>query len=302
MPRTTGLLSFLCLPFVAFCQDAPKPQLTARELFYTASTQQKAPTAARPAETAHKAPPTRPVQSAQPTRPVQLDTPPRRNDMLAGGAKLLTVSAGMPTSAPPPATGTPLGLKYSLLKLTNGQWEEVPTDSVFHTGDRIQFRVETNGPGYLYIISQGSSGTWKPMFPSPDVDGGSNHIEGFHTYTMPPKTRFYFDEQAGTEKLFLVFSREKEADLEQMIFSLQDGKAKPVAAPAPEREMPPVLRASIDDSSVGRLRNTYARDLIIEAVDPATPGGEKKESAVYIVNPTGSPDSRVMADLLLVHK
>jgi hypothetical protein len=299
MPQTTGLLSFLCLPFVVFCQDAPKPQLTARELFYTAATQ-KAPS--RATESAHKAPPVRPVQTAQPARPVQMDAPPHRNDMLAGGAKLLTVSSGMPTSAPPPATGTPLGLKYSLLKLTNGQMEEVPTDSVFHAGDRIQFRLETNGPGYLYIISQGSSGTWKPMFPSPDVDGGSNHVEGFHTYTMPPKTRFYFDEQAGTEKLFLVFSREKEADLEEMIYSLQGGKAKPVAAPAPEPQMPQVLRASIDDRSVGRLRSTYARDLIIEAVDPATPGGQKKESAVYVVNPTGTPDSRVMADLLLVHK
>lgn len=209
----------------------------------------------------------------------------------------------MPTSAPAPTSGTALGLKYTLLKLSGGQMEEVPTDTVFHAGDRIQFKVETNGPGYLYIISQGSSGTWKPMFPSPDVDGGNNHVEGFHTYVMPPKSRFYFDEQAGTEKLFLIFTRDKEADLENMIFSLQGSKPKPVSAPAPVPQAPPqVLRASIDDQTVGRLRTTYARDLIIEAVDPTTPGGEKKESAVYVVNPTGSSDSKLVADLLLVHK
>jgi hypothetical protein len=179
--------------------------------------------------------------------------------------------------------------------------EEVSGDTVFHAGDRIQFKVETNGPGYLYIISQGSSGTWMPMFPSPDFDGGSNQIEGFHTYTMPLKTRFVFDDQAGTEKLFLIFTREKEADLENMIYSLQGGKAKPVSSPAPEAA-PQVIRASIDDQSVGRLRTTYARDLIIEAVDPGTPGSDKKESAVYVVNPTGSADSKLVADLLLVHK
>ena len=65
---------------------------------------------------------------------------------------------------------------------------------------------------------------------------------------------------------------------------------------------PPIIRASIDDNAVGRLRVGYARDLIIEAVHPDTPGGKKKENAVYVVNPTGSPDSRLVVDLLLVHK
>ena len=108
-----------------------------------------------------------------------------------------------------PATGTPpLGLRYTVLKLAaDNTPTEVPNDTVFHAGDRIRFSVETNGPGYLYIISQGSSGTWKPMFPSPEIDDGSNRVEGWHTYTMPPKSRLVFDEQTGTEKIFIVFSR-----------------------------------------------------------------------------------------------
>ena len=272
--------------------------MTARELFYSAA---QTPPAAKPPDTPHKSTkgPTQ-VAIARPKPPAP--APPQDNS-LADGGKLITVSSGMPASAPPPAAGTPLGLRYSLLKLTGGRMEEVPTDAVFHSGDRIQFRVETNGPGYLYIISQGSSGTWKPMFPSPDVDGGNNHTEGFHSYDMPPKTRFVFDEQAGTEKLFLVFSREKEPDLENMIYSLRGGKSKPTSSPAPSPEVAPqVMRASLDDQAIGRLRTAYARDLIIEGVDPTTPGGDKKENAVYVVNPTGSSDSRVVADLLLVHK
>lgn len=295
MSRTAGVL--LC--FCAFAQDTHKPQMTARELFYSAA---NTPPAAKPAEEPSKAA-KKPAKVVATRSKPEPSTPAAQDKSVPVGGKLITVAAGMPTSAPPPTTGTALGLKYSLLKLTGGQMAEVPTDTVFHAGDRIQFRVETNGPGYLYIISQGSSGTWKPMLPSPDVDGGNNHTEGFHSYTMPQKTRFVFDEQAGTEKLFLVFTREKEADLESMIYSLQGGKTKPAPAPAPAPETSPqMLRASIDDQTVGRLRNAYGRDLIIEAVDPSMPGGEKKESAVYVVNPTGSTDSRVVADLLLVHK
>jgi hypothetical protein len=61
--------------------------------------------------------------------------------------------------------------------------------------------------------------------------------------------------------------------------------------------MPPV-----DDALVGRLRNqVYARDLVFEKVDDSTPG-DKKEKAVYVVNPTGSPESRLVADVTLKHQ
>jgi hypothetical protein len=48
----------------------------------------------------------------------------------------------------------------------------------------------------------------------------------------------------------------------------------------------------------------YSRDLVIETVTPNTPtsAGEQKEYAEYVVNPSGSPDSRVFAALKLVHK
>jgi hypothetical protein len=56
---------------------------------------------------------------------------------------------------------------------------------------------------------------------------------------------------------------------------------------------------------VGQLRET-TRDLIIEKVDDKTPGDKspekKKENAVYVVNPSGSPDSRVVAEVPLVNQ
>jgi hypothetical protein len=208
-----------------------------------------------------------------------------------------------------PASGAPpLGLRYTVLKLAaDNTPTEVPNDTVFHAGDRIRFSVETNAPGYLYIVNQGSSGNWKPMFPSAEIEDGNNRIEGWRPYTMPPKSRLAFDSTVGTENLFIVFSLLPENDLENMIYSLQGKKKASAAAPAPTPEAPVhsskelIVASNISNTDVDRMRAVYARDLIIEQVDPNTPG-DKKETAVYVVNPTGSDDSRVVADLHLVHQ
>ena len=297
-----------CILAVA-AQEAPKPQLTARELFYSAaSAPAPAPAAKAPPKTAAKAPPKKatsaPAQAAtgnQRSSPVM--TPPH---IVVGRLPLdASVIPAVASTAPAPPTGTALGLKYTILRRSGSDMVEVPPDTVFHAGDRIQFSVQTNGPGYLYIVSQGSSGTWKPMFPSIEVEDGNNRVDGWHTYTVPPKSRMLFDEQTGVEKIFIVFSREPETDLENMIYSLQGNQPHPAAQDAPKpKQMVRVASLNIDDSTVGRLRTTYSRDLIIERVDDKTPAdkSDKQENAVYVVNPSGSSDSRVVADLKLVHQ
>ena len=145
---------------------------------------------------------------------------------------------------------TPLGLRYTLLKRVGNEMVEVAPDTVFHAGDRIQFSITANDSGYLYIINQGSSGAWRPMFPSPEIENGDNHIDQGRTYLMPPR-RLIFDEQAGTEKLFIVFSRQPEPDLEKMIYSLRDSGAKPGSDPqAGSCAAPP-------EQSSARLRAPY---------------------------------------------
>jgi len=323
MRYTANILISLCVAgaaVTAVAQDAPRPQLTARELFYSAASDKPAATqtTSKPpaAPTQPKATPTKtatakrtPTSNVTPTTPVTATdktpaTNPARTEptSLPGGAVLVHATA---QTAPAPTAGSALGLKYTILKKSGDDMVEVPVDTVFHAGDRIQFAVQTNGPGYLYIISQGSSGTWKPMFPSAEVEDGNNRVDGWHSYVMPPGSRMVFDEQTGIEKIFIVFSRQPETDLENMIYSLQGAKPKPASQP---KELPKpkamVQVASIDDAMVGRLRTTYARDLIIEQVNDKTASDktDKKEDAVYVVNPTGSSDSRVVADLKLVHQ
>ena len=285
------------LVFSAAAQSPAPPQLTARELFYNAGSPPAAALKAESQKPAQKAiakrtSPTAPVQpsagGSQPSRPTAPIIP--ASDITAPRA-----------TAPAPATGTALGLKYTILKLSGDAMMPVAPSSVFHAGDKIQFSVEANGPGYLYIVSQGSSGTWKPMFPAPEIDGGSNRVEGFHGYIFPPEHRLVFDRQAGDEKLFIIFSRDAKPDFEQLVYSLQGGKTEPAAQPRTQAPPQPMLRASIDDSTVGRLHMTYSRDLVIERVgDDAR--ADTQEKAVYVVNSSGSADSCVVADLNLVHQ
>ena len=215
------------------------------------------------------------------------------------------------TTAPKPAAGAPLGLKYTILRKVGDDMVEAAPDTIFHTDDRVQLSVQTNGPGYLYIVARGTSGTWQPIFPSPEVADGDNHVDGWNAKVLPAGARMVLDDQTGTENLFIVFSRTPEDSLENMIYSLRGGgggMAKPAADKAvdkPAKKYSMTASVEIPDATVGLLRDTYTRDLIIEKVTDKTPedkSSAKQENAVYVVNPTGSSESRVVAEVKLEHR
>ena len=317
MPGTPILMSHFKVKLLACCaalalfataQNAPRPQLTARELFYSAPD-------APPQTPTKKSPPKQMAKRAPaPTTP-EVQRASGDSPASHASAPIISASQVTRTTAPPPVTGTPLGLKYTILKLAGDSMAPVAPSSVFHAGDKIQFSIETNGPGYLYIVGQGSSGTWTPMFPSPEIDGGTNFVQGFKTYTFPSGYRYVFDRQAGEEKIFIILSRDAKPDFQDLVYSLQGANtekpasqprpAQPVSQPSQPRPAAQptgsVLRASIDDSMVGRLHQAYSRDLIIEKVGDE-PHPDTQEKAVYVVNPTGATDSAVVADVTLVHQ
>jgi hypothetical protein len=273
-------------------------RLSAREIFYSA------PAEAPPAKKA-AAKPAAPVkkktevESAQ-TKPLTPPPPPASSpSRTPSGDQVVPASYGNQPVYP-------LGLRYSILKREGGESTEVTPGAVFRSGDRIRLRVEANSDGYLYIVHRGSSGVWKPLFPSSEVAGGSNKIEKGKSYEIPSGYVFTFDEQPGEEKLFIVLSRRTESDLEGLIYSLS-GSPKP-AEPAQSPQGKVMLAqnmVNISDGVVNQMRKVYARDLIIERVDETTPAAASapaKEKAVYVVNPARSGDSRVVADVTLTHK
>ncbi len=269
-------------------------QLSARDLFYAPTPAAARKTSGRPAK---KAAPKTVAPAGEKTPPPAVEAPAAPAPVPSGGAAIIRATY----------TERPLGLRYSILRYSGeDNYREVAPDTVFHSGDRIRVAVEVNDTGYLYIAMKGASGTWKILFPTAEVDDGNNRVESGRQYTIPSAPgRFAFDQQAGEEQIFIVLSRQPEPNLERLVYSLGTGNASPTAAPAKPKEQPKVLSAQagpLGEPLIGRLRSeVYSRDLVFEKVDESTPG-DKKENAVYVVNGTGSPDSRLVADFVLKHQ
>jgi Domain of unknown function (DUF4384) len=275
---------------VASAQDAGG--LKARELFYTP-----------PPDAAPAKPP-----AAQKAAPAKQFSPKRTEapaPQLKASPQADTSSSSPAPAASPDHTVTvaamPLGVRYSVLKRdAANQFVEVDPDTTFRSGDRIRIQVKANTTGYLYVVAQGSSGTWQVLFPSSEVAGGSNRLEPGDTRQVPPGDRgqFVFDDQGGTEKLFLVLSRQAEPDLDKLIYSM--GGANPGGA-APQTPRALLAKASVTNDVVQRLRaQVTSRDLVFEKVDGEVDG--KIENASYVVNPSPSPDARLVVDVSLKHK
>jgi hypothetical protein len=265
-------------------------QMTARDMFYSWGAFMGQ---AKPPAVKKRAPPAKPVEQAKQQRPPssQVPTPPPREPRQEPQVVLASLDQA------------PLGLRYSILKEAPGGTVEVDTDSVFRSGDRIRLTVMANDRAYLYIIQRGSSGNWGVLFPSAEINGGNNVVEREKLYEIPAGHWFAFDEQPGKERVFLVLSRKPEPNLEKMMYQLQDK-----TAPKAKEEPAKVLLAQdrpINDALVERVRaQVYARDLVFEKVDDKSAAGpaKKQEKAVYVVNKTGSAESRVVADLTLNHQ
>ena len=199
-----------------------------------------------------------------------------------------------------------LGLRYSILRKADSGLSEVRPGTVFHSGDKIRVSVMGNQKGYLYVIARGSSGVWTPLFPHPDSSQQHNEIVAGRKYQVPSGDGeyFLFDNQAGSEKLFVLLSKTPVDDLDTLILGLTpDGQSKP-----PEPSRPPLLEARkrADDQMVDRLRAAVQeRDLVFTRADsePAA-GDEPREKAVYVVNKNSDARSnaRVVVDLTLNHQ
>jgi hypothetical protein len=205
----------------------------------------------------------------------------------------------------------PLGLRYAVLKRDpSGAYREVDPDTSFRTGDAIRLQVETNTTGYLYVVTQGTSGQWQLLFPRPEVSGGSNRVEPHIKVEVPgDKGVWKFDEHAGTEKLFVVLARQPEADLDKLIYAIGNGAAGGGAAGGGAagnggREAL-MAQATIRDDVVSHLREQMlSRDLVFEKVDQGTADSApvKNENAAYVVNISTAPDARVVKDFALQHR
>ncbi len=196
-----------------------------------------------------------------------------------------------------------LGLRCSVLRRgENDQYSEVPPDTVFHSGDHIRLSLLSNQPGYLYVIQQGSSRTWSPIYPPKNSAADSGKIMPGQLEVVPRGTRaFAFDQNAGDEKLYVILSRTPIEDIDRVIRNLGND-----SSPAPNPGVPPALEAKneIPDTLVQRLAS---RDLTLvdeEKVDQGSTANNDGEKAIYVVSKQAGPQpsAQVMLTIHLRHE
>lgn len=88
---------------------------------------------------------------------------------------------------------------------------ETAVGHIFRSGERIQLLVESNTEGYLAVVQQGADGRSGLLFPAQEGELGTQRIPA-HSKVVLPDARhsFTFDQQAGTERLFMVLVRDRE--------------------------------------------------------------------------------------------
>jgi hypothetical protein len=97
----------------------------------------------------------------------------------------------------------------------NGLAVRTDPTRVFRSGDRLRILLETNTEGYLYIFNTTNDGPPVMIYPNIELDEAGNYIQAHVPFEIPDslaseerKRWLAFDENAGAERLYFVFSKQ----------------------------------------------------------------------------------------------
>lgn len=170
---------------------------------------------------------TRPKASDKSNKPSPATNPNRRRPKAVatnspGGTKVVTKSTST-TTAGTSARMTPqrMGLGLTLfMRDSNGLAVRTDPSREFRKGDHVRFLIETNADGYLYIFNTTDGGQPVMLYPDPELDEAGNYIQAHVPFEIPSSVAteerlrwLTFDEHAGAEKLYFVFTRESLASV-----------------------------------------------------------------------------------------
>jgi serine/threonine-protein kinase len=95
-------------------------------------------------------------------------------------------------------------------------------EAVFGRGDRVQLNVSCPRPGHLYVINEspplaGGTVAYNILFPSPSSNDGTALLPAGKELKIPEQGEgFVFDDEEGTEKLWLIWSPQPIGALEAL--------------------------------------------------------------------------------------
>jgi hypothetical protein len=165
---------------------------------------------------------TRPKASARAEKPGSTPRPSRRRPKAATSndpaTKTTAPTSGSVTSASTPRKASPqrLGLGLTLfMRDSNGLAVRADPTRTFRKGEHVRVLIETNADGYLYVFNTTDAGQPVMIYPDPELEEAGNYIQGHVPWEIPSSAAaeerlrwFTFDQNAGTERLYFVFTRE----------------------------------------------------------------------------------------------
>ena len=226
-------LVFVCLCAVVIGSAAPAIQDDdVRGAFLTSRPKEKPTTTATASKPSRRRP-----KSVSPNK--QGKPPEKSSEKSGSSTPSISSEPSKPVNAPRIGLGMTLFMRDS-----NGLAVRTDPDHVFRKGDRVRVLLETNSDGYLYIFNTTNDGPPVMIYPNADLDEAGNYIQAHVPFEIPSSLAaeerlrwFAFDEIAGTEHLFFVFTRDPLSGLpleDELIAFCRDSKESCPIRPSTE--------------------------------------------------------------------
>ena len=188
------------------------------------------------------------------------------------------------------------GAKLTLILNRKGKISSVPFKTVFQSGDKVAFKFATNYAAYVAVITKGSSGKRKLLFP---YNGAKDRISAGETFRIPTgENWFVFDDTPGREELVFVMSNKPIAELAQAN----------QASPAANSSAPPPPAAATASTPSGNTTAKNDEQEILAALNSrALKRGrdlylEDKSGDVYVTTSPEQLSQPIAIPLILKHK
>jgi len=195
---------------------------------------------------------------------------------------------------------------------SNGLAVRVDPEHVFRKGDRVRVLLETNTDGYLYIFNTTDDGPATLIYPDASLDDAGNYLQAHVPFEIPSSLSaeerlrwFAFDEAAGTEHLFFVFTREPLGGVpiedELIAFCRETKERCPIK---PNDEVWAVVQKQMQEPLKTDKAKQYGRAQT-SGEQEATARGfglAKDDPPPSLVMMASSPRSTLVATLDLIHK
>lgn len=132
------------------------------------------------------------------------------------GTPATTPDATAKNTKSAPVNQSRIGLGLTLfMRDSTGHAIRTDPSRVFQKGDGVRLLLETNADGYLYIFNTTNNGAAQMLYPNAELDEAGNYLQAHVPFEIPSSLAneerlrwLVFDENAGDERLFFVFTRE----------------------------------------------------------------------------------------------